>query len=64
MLWKLFGSEEAVQDAINQSVGYDISPKDIPPQTPANTDKLTLEKKVVDERPQFYFRTTWNEKQN
>jgi hypothetical protein len=26
MFWKLFGSEERVQQAIEQSVGYDISP--------------------------------------
>lgn len=26
MFWKLFGSEERVQQALEQSVGYDISP--------------------------------------
>jgi hypothetical protein len=26
MLWKLFGSEQRVQQALEQSTGYDISP--------------------------------------
>lgn len=63
MLWKLFGSEQAVQDAINQSVGYDISPKTIPVQAPANTDQLTLAKKEEDSATKFYFKASWDEKQ-
>jgi hypothetical protein len=36
MFWKIFGSERKVQEAVEKSVDYDISPKTI--QMPANTD--------------------------
>lgn len=36
MFWKIFGSERKVQEAVEKSVDYDISPKTI--QLPANTD--------------------------
>ena len=37
MLWKLFGSELRVQEALEKSTGYDISPNVIV-QVPANSD--------------------------
>jgi hypothetical protein len=42
MLWKLFGSEQRVQQALDQSIGYDISPNVIPRLPPANSDAPTL----------------------
>jgi hypothetical protein len=42
MLWKLFGSEQRVQQALDQSIGYDISPNIIPQLAPANSDAPTL----------------------
>lgn len=38
MLWKLFGSEQRVQEALEQSIGYDISPNIIPRLAHANSD--------------------------
>ena len=38
MLWKLFGSDQRVQEALEQSIGYDISPNIIPRLPPANSD--------------------------
>lgn len=64
LLWKLFGSEQAVENAINQSVGYDISPGTIPVQAPANTDARP-EKPAS--RPkaaagEFHFIAPWEDK--
>lgn len=42
MLWKLFGSERRVQEALEQSIGYDISPNIIPQLAPANSDAPML----------------------
>lgn len=42
MLWKLFGSEQRVQEALDQSIGYDISPNVIPRLPPARSDAPTL----------------------
>jgi hypothetical protein len=36
MFWKLFGSERRVQEALEQSVGYDISPNVL--RFPANVE--------------------------
>lgn len=36
MFWKLFGSERRVQEALEQSVGYDISPNIL--RFPANVE--------------------------
>lgn len=62
MLWKLFGSERAVQEALEQSVGYDISPNVIAPhaaspvlQMPANLDQP--------QQSSFYFTATWEKQQ-
>lgn len=62
MIWKLFGSEQRVQEALDQSVGYDISPKFV--QTPANETKPQAS--VVDKpatKPEFYFVAPWGDKQ-
>src|SRR5579863_5735474 len=37
MFWKLLGSERRVQEALDQSTGYDISP-DFVARMPANSD--------------------------
>ena len=36
MLWKLFGSERRVEEALAQSIGYDISPNIV--TVPVNDD--------------------------
>ena len=60
MIWKLFGSEQKVQEALDQSIGYDISPTVI--QMAANSD---VEPKVdkPSAKPEFYFIAPWDEKQ-
>jgi hypothetical protein len=60
MLWKLFGSEQKVQEALEQSIGYDISPAVI--KMPAND----AAPKAVDKeapKPEFYFMAPWDSKQ-
>lgn len=47
MLWKLFGSERRVQEALEQSVGYDISPN-ILRAAPANNDRPAAEQPALD----------------
>jgi hypothetical protein len=42
MLWKLFGSEERVQKALDQSVGYDISPNILRAPEPLQQEMLDL----------------------
>lgn len=62
MIWKLFGSEEKVQQALEQSIGYDISPKVI--QMPANTDApkpVAVDKDKA--KTEFYFIAPWGDKQ-
>lgn len=44
MFWKLFGSERKVQEALEQSIGYDISPKTLP--MPANSDTAAGARKL------------------
>ena len=47
MLWKIFGSERRVQEALDQSIGYDISPN-ILIGTPANNDRPASAQPVLD----------------
>lgn len=62
MLWKLFGSKNAVENALNQSVGYDISPTVV--QMPANVDtpKTKAKVKKPGERDDLQFIAPWEEK--
>jgi hypothetical protein len=62
MFWKLFGSDRRVEEALEQSVGYDISPNEISAgvlQMPANSDQLKL---MPDPVPTpYYFTASWTE---
>lgn len=66
MLWKLFGSKNAVENALNQSVGYDISPAEVFVQTPANLDvpssKPRAADKKVSDRDDLEYVAPWEEK--
>jgi hypothetical protein len=42
MFWKLFSSEERVQQALDQSVGYDISPNILRAPEPVQQEMLDL----------------------
>lgn len=61
MLWKLFGSKRKVEEALAQSVGYDISPNKVV-LTAANTDAKPQVDKAAS-KDELYYTAPWEKEQ-
>ncbi|MDF3023565.1 MAG: hypothetical protein K0R10_926 [Alphaproteobacteria bacterium] len=68
MLWKLFGNEREVKKALEQSVGYDITPDSPAPSAlalVAANDPMELPKlDKAKGKPDLNFIAPWEDKKN
>lgn len=66
MLWKLFGNEQEVKKALEQSRGYDITPDSPAPSAlVAANDPMELPKLDKSKgKPDLNFIAPWEEKKN